>query len=92
MNPHPWKAHRLAVALAGLVAAHALATPPSPPHTLQPASSFAGIKDQKERAAALFIEAGKVITHPRCINCHPSLRSPTQGDNGQPHVPLMQSQ
>lgn len=89
MKTHPLKAHCVLVALASLAAAHALATPPSPPHVLQPAPSFAGIKDPRERAAALFIEAGKVITHPRCLNCHPSLRSPTQGDNGQPHVPLI---
>ena len=30
-----------------------------------------------------------VLTHPRCINCHPATRSPTQGEDMHPHVPLM---
>lgn len=40
----------------------------------------------KESIAA-FEEVGKVLTSPRCINCHPSGERPTQGDKMQPHQP-----
>jgi hypothetical protein len=56
---------------------------------LQPASAFAGIKDTDERSQALFGEAAKVITHPRCVNCHPAGDRPLQGEDGHPHVPLV---
>jgi hypothetical protein len=56
---------------------------------LKPASSFASIADQKERSVALFVEAGKVIQHPRCVNCHPAGNRPNQGDNSHPHQPLV---
>jgi hypothetical protein len=66
---------------------------PPPPHkpsvALQPAASFAGIADEKERSLALFAEAGKVITHPRCMNCHPASDRPLQGDDSHPHQPLV---
>ncbi len=74
-------------AAAGIVTTLAWANPASPPDKLQSPAAFNDIKDRAERSAALFVEAGKVITHPRCLNCHPSARSPTQGDNRQPHVP-----
>jgi len=32
-------------------------------------------------AEALFEPIGKVVTHPRCLNCHASGDFPTQGDN-----------
>ena len=44
-------------------------------------------KDERARSVALFVEAAKVITHPRCLNCHPANREPTQGDDLHPHVP-----
>jgi len=54
---------------------------------LEGAEHFAGIKDKAERSAALFAEAGKVILHPRCVNCHPSGDSPLQGEYGAVHEP-----
>jgi hypothetical protein len=54
---------------------------------LRSPDSFAGIADPAERAAALFEEAGKVITGPRCVNCHPAGDRPLQGDDGHPHQP-----
>jgi hypothetical protein len=54
---------------------------------LRPAADFAGITDAHERAVALFEEAGKVITHPRCVNCHPASDRPTQGETMHPHEP-----
>jgi hypothetical protein len=38
-------------------------------------------------AAALFSEAGKVLTHPRCVNCHPAGDRPRQGDVRRLHQP-----
>ena len=54
---------------------------------LRPASSFAAIGDHQARAAALFNEAGKVLLHPRCVNCHPRTDRPLQGDAMQVHQP-----
>ncbi|WP_442909803.1 Isoquinoline 1-oxidoreductase subunit [Hyphomicrobium sp.] len=52
-------------------------------------SSFSAIPDKKERSIALFIEAGKVIMSPRCVNCHPAGDRPSQGEDGRPHQPLV---
>ena len=54
---------------------------------LRPVSAFAGIADEAERSRALFTEAGKVMLHPRCINCHPAGDSPLQGEDGELHEP-----
>jgi len=43
-----------------------------------------------ERSQALFEEAGKVLLHPRCINCHPSGEEPLQGENGRRHEPRVE--
>jgi len=43
--------------------------------------------DSVERSIALFAEAGKVLQHPRCLNCHPATDSPTQTDSLRPHLP-----
>ncbi len=52
-------------------------------------ASFAGIADATARSAALFNEAAKVMTHPRCVNCHPVGDRPFQGDSAanRPHQP-----
>src|SRR3982074_2398918 len=47
--------------------------------------SFASISDAQARSAALFTEAGKVLTHPRCVNCHPAGDRPLQTDSGHLH-------
>lgn len=49
--------------------------------------AFNGIADPTARSVALFNEMGKVITHPRCMNCHPVTGGPTQGDDFHPHNP-----
>lgn len=49
--------------------------------------AFSGISDKGDRSRALFLEASKVMLHPRCKNCHPSGDSPTQGDEGRLHDP-----
>jgi hypothetical protein len=56
---------------------------------LKPVSAFADIKSEKDRSIALFEEAGKVITHARCVNCHPATDRPLQGDDQHPHLPLV---
>jgi mono/diheme cytochrome c family protein len=50
-------------------------------------ADFATITDQTARSVALFEEMAKVLTHPRCLNCHPVNGGPTQGDDMQPHEP-----
>jgi cytochrome c5 len=54
---------------------------------LRPAKDFAHIKDKAARSVALFEEAGKVLTHQRCVNCHPSGDQPLQGEAGTLHEP-----
>jgi hypothetical protein len=60
------------------------AAPPAPLATPQ---SFDGISDTAARSAALFTEAGKVLTSPRCMNCHPAGDRPLQGEAHRPHQP-----
>jgi hypothetical protein len=69
----------------------AVAEPVAPPAAaspseLRPPEAFAGITDPSERSGALFLEASRVLLHPRCTNCHPSDDSPRQRD-GEPHDP-----
>ena len=48
---------------------------------LRSVASFDAIADRAERSRALFAEAGKVLQHPRCLNCHPVGERPTQGSD-----------
>src|SRR5204862_975115 len=79
-----WNAIRVIASLCAAAAATAHAA------DLRSPESFASsIGDRTERSRALFQEAGKVIQHPRCINCHPVGDRPTQGSNMHPHSPLV---
>jgi hypothetical protein len=49
--------------------------------------SFSSISDQETRSAAYFTELGKVLTNPRCLNCHPAGDRPRQGDMARLHQP-----
>lgn len=60
---------------------------PTPADRLAPPQSFDGIADTAARSAALFTELGKVLTNPRCVNCHPASDRPRQGETGRPHQP-----
>lgn len=70
------------------------ATSPPVPVELRPVaanelhavSDFEMIKDRGARSRALFAEMQRVITHPRCINCHPAGDSPHQRAM-EPHDP-----
>uniref|UniRef100_B0T8C9 Isoquinoline 1-oxidoreductase subunit n=1 Tax=Caulobacter sp. (strain K31) TaxID=366602 RepID=B0T8C9_CAUSK len=75
--------------LSGVRAAPAPPSAPAPPETLKSPAEFVSIKDPAARSVALFTEAGKVIQSPRCMNCHPVQRAPTQGDDRHPHNPPM---
>ncbi len=79
---------RLLIAVAALLmsmlAAHAISDGPS--ESLAAPESFAAIGDTAARSTALFTELGKVLTHPRCVNCHPAGDHPRQGE-GRPHQP-----
>ena len=55
------------------------------------AASPPTIKAQKDASAKLFLRMAGVIESPRCLNCHPAGRSPTQGDDMHPHTPPMVS-
>ena len=79
-------AFALAAAL-GLFAGSGVAEHHEAGEGLAPVSAFAGIADTAERSRALFTEAGKVLLHPRCVNCHPAGDSPLQGEAGRPHEP-----
>jgi hypothetical protein len=53
---------------------------------LRQPQDFSQIADEKDRSIAMFKEAGAVIQHPRCINCHPVGNHPTQGDDMHRHT------
>jgi hypothetical protein len=63
--------------------------PPAPVETLRPVAAFVGIAHPRARAVALFLEMGRVLQHPRCVNCHPAGDRPLQTDSMRPHEPLV---
>lgn len=63
------------------------ANEPEADQTLQKPEAFESIKDERQRSVALFNEMGKVLTHPRCVACHPVGDSPLQGMALQKHEP-----
>jgi hypothetical protein len=76
----------VAVALPmGMLTAYAVADDPS--DGLATPESFSAIGDTEKRSAAMFTELGKVLTHPRCVNCHPAGDRPHQGELGRLHQP-----
>lgn len=77
------------LAMVGIVAAAAPKPEAEPASVLATPQSFDKIADKAERSRALFVEAGKVITHPRCMNCHPAGDRPAQGNDSHPHQPLV---
>ena len=72
-----------------LLAVAAIPTVTAQVASLKPVAEFSTIQDKRARSVALFVEAAKVITSPRCMNCHPATRQPTQGDNLHAHQPPM---
>lgn len=75
----------LVIAVASLLAI--AAAPSRDPQALRSAGDFAHMANPARRSLALFAEMTKVIQSPRCLNCHPVTRQPTQGDDMHPHSP-----
>jgi hypothetical protein len=75
----------IAALLMSMLAAYAISD--GAPDKLASPESFDQIADPAVRSAALFTELGKVLTHPRCVNCHPAGDRPRQGEQGRPHQP-----
>jgi hypothetical protein len=73
-----------ALAMSGLTG-YALSKTTS--HALASPESFDSIGDVAQRSAAMFTELGRVLTHPRCVNCHPAGDRPHQGDESRLHQP-----
>ncbi len=48
---------------------------------------FSNVPDRAARSRALFGEMAKVITGPRCMNCHPAGDHPLQGSDHHIHQP-----
>src|SRR5262249_4792377 len=79
---------KVALAVAALVAIMtAQATSDEGSDNLAAPDSFAAMSDSAAGSAALFMEAAKVLTHPRCVNCHPAGDRPRQGDIRRLHQP-----
>jgi len=73
---------------AGLIVSVTAAAQNSPPNnTLQSPSAFSSISEPGARSRALFMEAAKVLTSPRCMNCHPAGDRPLQSNDKHPHEP-----
>jgi len=76
----------MTVAMTGLVlvAGSAIGGSPAVPAAapLKGPEAFASIRNTTKRSKAIFAEAGKVLTHSRCVNCHPSGAHPLQGETG----------
>lgn len=77
----------LCIAAASLGSSVMQAEPRQP--ELRSPEAFARLGDQA-RAQALFLEAAKVLMHPRCMNCHPATDRPTQGADMHVHYPPAQ--
>lgn len=50
----------------------------------QPVMSAEAARIAVSRAA--FIDVARVLTHPRCMNCHTATDFPRQGDDRHPHI------
>jgi hypothetical protein len=77
----------VAVVVSSVTLLAARAVSDSAPDRLASVESFSSIADPAARSAAIFTELGKVLTHPRCLNCHPAGDRPRQGDMSRLHQP-----
>jgi hypothetical protein len=77
----------IAVVLSSVTLLAARAVSDSLSDQLASVESFSSIADPAARSAAIFTELGKVLTHPRCLNCHPAGDRPRQGDTSRLHQP-----
>lgn len=83
----------LFVTAAGCGGGNSAPPPTRPPPTptaegdLRSPEAFADIADLPSRSRAMFVEASRVLLHPRCANCHPPDDTPRQGDAAMLHDP-----
>lgn len=56
-----------------------VALPEAAGNQLRAVRDFDRIADRRARSRALFLEASRVLMHPRCVNCHPAGEVPHQG-------------
>ncbi|MDB5634424.1 MAG: hypothetical protein JWR49_3279 [Tardiphaga sp.] len=82
-----WGRARVAVATLAMSMLTAYAAADVSSDKLASPESFSGIADTAARSAAIFTELGKVLTNPRCTNCHPAGDRPHQGDQARLHQP-----
>jgi hypothetical protein len=54
---------------------------------LKSPAEFESIADKAIRSRAMFDEIGKLLTHPRCMNCHPAGEHPLQGASKEHQPP-----
>jgi len=54
---------------------------------IKPPVEFSNITDRAARSREMFAEAAKVLTGPRCMNCHPAGDDPLQGSDHHIHQP-----
>ena len=86
-----------AVGIAGITLAvdsvrgadHRDARTAAPKVPLKTPQSFNRIRNKTVRSQKIFAEAGKVLMHSRCMNCHPSGDQPGQGEKGAVHQPVV---
>ena len=78
---------KVLVAAVALLMSMLTAYADGPSDGLATSESFSAIGDTATRSAALFTALGKVLTHPRCVNCHPAGDRPHQGEQGRLHQP-----
>jgi hypothetical protein len=70
-----------------LFSTFAEADQPHAGQSLKSPSEFMTISIPRERSRAIFTEIGKLLTNPRCMNCHPSGDHPLQGNDEHEHMP-----
>ena len=78
---------KVLVALVALLIGTPATDAADPVDNLASPESFASIANSAARSAAIFTELGTVLTHPRCVNCHPAGDRPRQGDMARLHQP-----
>ena len=89
---HVWLVFALCSAACGArspAPTRAASLAPVGPGQLRRVQDFDGISDPTARSRALFLEASRVMLHPRCANCHPDGDVPLQGMDMRPHEPAV---
>jgi hypothetical protein len=87
MKSDPWFPILVSVSALAMSILSGYAASQTVSSTLASPQSFTAIADTEARSAAMFTELGKVLTHPRCVNCHPAGDRPHQGDESRLHQP-----